>query len=295
MKECSRLLVHWQLLTSLIFGIVVYCFWFLLYPYMIVAQERLFVYDADFWHERSVCEYFNEFFLQFFHNVSIGAFILVLICLAVQYLSWIVISIISKRRSFYYLSYIPAIIACYLLFACMSFNQEEMEYDWLLRKGNWNKIINKGEKEIPQSLACQNVIRLAMFQTGQISENDFLSAVTLTNDVLSNRTAAFIMSDVYIYSGMINMAQRASMDAILSIEDFGMSGRAFQRLAETALVTGQYKVARKYMLLLEGTLFYRSWAIKSKPLVEHPELIKKHPVYGKQQDIYKKTKDILFN
>ena len=144
-------------------------------------------------------------------------------------------------------------------------------------------------------MACQNVVRLAQYQTGRITENEMFDELTLTNDVLGSRTAAYMMSDVYMYAGMVNMAQRASFEAMASIEDFSMSGRALQRLTETALVTGQYRVAEKYILILEKTVYYRDFARRMRELVENPSLIASHPTYGKLQKIYENTNDVLFN
>ena len=298
MKRLSLILIHWQMLLSLVFGGVVFCFWYFLYPYIVVGQERLFVWDIEFWQERNLWEYIKDFFLQFFHYASLGSVLLAILCLGIQIITrkilyWILPNKI--KNLLYVLSFIPAVVVWYIFYVSFSYNPEEMEYDWLLRKGRWTEIIDTGNHETPHSLASQNAFMLAQFQIGQISENDLLSSITLTNDALSDRTAAFLMSDVYMYTGMINMAQRASMEAMLSIEDFGFSGRAFQRLVETAIVTKQYNVAKKYILLLEKTLFYRSWALKTRPFVEHPELIKNHPNYGKQQEIYQNTKDVLFN
>lgn len=298
MKRLSWISIHWQMILSLMFGGVVFCFWYFLYPYIVVEQERLFVWDIEFWQDRNLWEYIKDFFLQFFHYASLGSILIAVLCLAVQIITWKILHrIISNRRINidFVLSFIPAVIIWYIIYSGLSYNQEEKEYDWLLRKGKWMQIIDRGIHENPHSLACQNVIKLAQFQTGQISENELLNSITLTNDALSDRTAAFLMSDLYMYTGMINMAQRASMEAILSIEDFGLSGRALQRLVETAIVTKQYNVAQKYILILEQTLFYHSWALKTKPFVEHPELIKNHPTYGKQQEIYQNTKDVLFN
>ncbi len=284
---------HWKMVVAILFAIIIFCFWYFLYPHAIVAQERLFVWDSEFWQEYGLWQYVRDFFAQFFHFASVGALLSALACVVVQLLSWWLLSRIGKWKTFLFVvSFVPALFVWHLMFSKFTINNDETSYDWLLRRGRWTSIL---QKNYPSSMACQNVVRLAQYQTGRISENEMFDELTLTNDVLGSRTAAYMMSDVYMYAGMVNMAQRASFEAMASIEDFSMSGRALQRLTETALVTGQYRVAEKYISILEKTVYYRDFARRMRELVENPSLIASHPTYGKLQKIYQNTNDVLFN
>lgn len=296
MKLKTLTSVRWQVVLSIAFTVMVFCFWNFAYPYAVVEQERLFVWDAEFWREYGWLQYVRDFFAQFFHYAWSGAAILALLCLGVQWLMWKILSTICWKRSWrtflFFVSFLSSVYIWYLTFASFTINKAEIEYDWLLRTRQWQTIL---KKQYPSSLACQNVVLLARYQTGQISETEMFHKLTLTNDVLTSRTAAYMMSDVYMYTGMVNMAQRASFEAMASIEDFSMSGRALQRLTETALVTGQYRVAEKYISILEKTVYYRDFARRMRELVENPSLIASHPTYGKLQKIYENTNDVLFN
>ena len=287
--------VRWRLISAVVFAIIVFCFWKFFYPHAVVAQERLFVWDEEFWQEYGLWQYVRDFFAQFFHDASMGALLLALLCFVVQWLTWGMLSRIRKNswKNFLFVaSFLPAIFVWHITFVKFTPNGEEKEYDWMLRKGRWQSIL---QKKYPSSPACQNVVRLAQYQTGRISEQEMFGNLTLTNDVLGSRTAAYMMSDVYMYMGMVNMAQRASFEAMASIEDFSMSGRSLQRLTETSLVTGQYRVAEKYISILEKTVYYRDFARRMKTFVENPALIDSHPTYGKLQKVYGSTKDVLFN
>ena len=241
-------------MVAILFAIIIFCFWYFLYPHAIVAQERLFVWDSEFWQEYGLWQYVRDFFAQFFHFASVGALLSALACVVVQLLSWWLLSRIGKWKTFLFVvSFVPALFVWHLMFSKFTINNDETSYDWLLRRGRWTSIL---QKNYPSSMACQNVVRLAQYQTGRISENEMFDELTLTNDVLGSRTAAYMMSDVYMYAGMVNMAQRASFEAMASIEDFSMSGRALKRLTETSLITGQYQVALKYISILEKTFFF---------------------------------------
>jgi hypothetical protein len=127
-------------------------------------------------------------------------------------------------------AFIPAIIVCYLPLHPFGGTEEEMEYDYLIRKGDWTQIINKYYKQTPQSIACNSAAALAMFQTGQIDQQTLALSVPMTKQALSGRSAAFIMSDIYMITGIVSMSQRSAFEAMESIENYNKSGRSLIRL-----------------------------------------------------------------
>ena len=171
---------------------------------------------------------------------------------------------------------------------------EEMVYDRLLRMKDWNEIVRRSNEQEPQSLACKNVVRLAKYYLKQISGDELKENLLHTYEVLTSGMAAMMMSDVYLHMGFPNISQRAAFEVLESTSNYNTSGRELSRLVETALITGQYEVALKYISLLESTLFYRNWAKQMRELAAHPETIKRVPFYGPLQDIYGQTVDVNF-
>ena len=171
---------------------------------------------------------------------------------------------------------------------------EEIVYDRLLRMKDWNEIVRRSNEQEPQSLACKNVVRLAKYYLKQISGDELKENLLHTYEVLTSGMAAMMMSDVYLHMGFPNISQRAAFEVLESTSNYNMSGRELSRLVETALITGQYEVALKYISLLESTLFYRNWAKQMRELAAHPETIKRVPFYGPLQDIYGQTVDVNF-
>ena len=286
---------HWKMVTAISFAVIIFCFWNFLYPYAVVGQERLFVWDQEFWQEYGFYQYVRDFLAQYFHYAWLGSLLLALGCFILQLLTWWLLSRIKNKMWTFVASFIPVFCVWYLLFVNFDVDNEELSYDFLQRKGQWEQLIQKSQSKQPQSLACQHVVRMAMHHTGSISDSEMFTDLALTNDAINSRTAAYIMSDVYMYAGLVNMSQRASFEAMASIEDFSMSGRALQRLTETALVTGQYRIAEKYISIMEKTVYYRDFAKKMKQMVDTPSLIDSHPVYGSLKRAYVNTKDVLFN
>lgn len=59
-----------------------------------------------------------------------------------------------------------------------------------------------------------------------------------------------------------------------------------KRLAETALITGEDEVARKYISILDETLYYSKWAREARQYLGHPERLEAHPIYGRLRFSY---------
>ena len=67
---------------------------------------------------------------------------------------------------------------------------------------------------------------------------------------------AITLSDVFYHIGDIGSAQQYAMEAMTCSNHYG-NVRMLQRLAETNLIFGEYRVAEKYIRMMEQTLFYR--------------------------------------
>ena len=187
---------------------------------------------------------------------------------------------------------------------------EEMECDMLVRMRAWDEILMKFRN--PESPAVQSAFLLATYQTGQISQGELLGrmiatpgSADYTPSVLTrgrqhlivsfgSLPSAFMVSDIALLMNLPNISQRAVFEAMEFIPNYNKSGRALKRLVETAVITGQYALARKYLAILEESIVYRDWALSMRPLVEHPEQINGHRLYEKSREVYENTEDMFF-
>ena len=172
--------------------------------------------------------------------------------------------------------------------------EQEMAYDLLVRQGKWAKLAERYKHERPESQAIQNAAALAYFLTGQMSEGELRQLLSSSGKVLNSQASAFLISEVYMHTGLVNMSQRAAFEGMEAIPNHNKSGRALRRLTETALITGQTDIARKYIGILRHTTFYRSWANKMLPYTEQPDRIAQHPTYSHLRDVYAHTSDAFF-
>ncbi len=293
---------HWRTSSSAGFCLVVFCLWYSLWPHILMQRESetIFVWDWTFINDRLAMplgwlSMIKAFVGQFFFYPFLGALVMALICLLVQTTTYKLLCFIKPSVWLFLLSFLPAIYICTLPLYSYGENREDMTYDYLQRHNKWSQIVEMSQDSEPQSKACKNAVLLADFMTRLIDERTLFNTLKTGRMVLTSRTAAFIMSDIYLQMGMVAMSQRAAFEAMESIEDFNKSGRALQRLALTNLVCGQYEVSRKYLLLLEKTLFYRSWARQMLPLTENPKLINRYPSLIRLQHMVKDTNDRIFH
>jgi hypothetical protein len=163
---------------------------------------------------------------------------------------------------------------------------ELLDYDLLVRGNRWEQIIQKAEKrhpDLPQSVCALN-LALAMTNQMGLRAGEFFQNgpeglfPPFSKDYFSTLTTA----EVYFQLGLINTAQRYYFEAMEAAPNFKKSCRCIRRLAETNLVNGQYDVARKYLHILEKTVFYKKWAQRTLSMIDDGEpSIMKHPLYGR--------------
>ena len=149
----------------------------------------------------------------------------------------------------------------------------------------WNRILATVNTEKPNNQIGVTVQNLALAMHGQLADHLFEynqnGILGLLPDVKSDATSPMPTAEAFYQLGMINVAQRTVFEAQEAILDFQKSGRCYKRLAQTNLINGSYEVARKYLMALQKTLFYREWANETLSLLGNEQAIAKHPEYGR--------------
>ena len=163
--------------------------------------------------------------------------------------------------------------------------EKVMQYDFMARHQQWNRILETANKEKPNNQIGVTVQNLALAMHGVLLDQLFNyhqnGIAGLLPDVKEDATSPLPTAEAFYQLGMINVAQRTVFEAQEAILDFQKSGRCYMRLAQTNLINGQYEVARKYLSALQKTLFYHDWANETLPLLGDEAAIAKHPEYGR--------------
>ena len=174
-----------------------------------------------------------------------------------------------------------------------------IDYDFLVRTEQWDKIIEKAEKKpatTPLSVSCVN---LALSQKGMLADRLFEFYQnggeglfpTFTRDMISPVSTA----EIFFRLGMVNDAERYMFEAQEAIPNYRKSARLTRRIIECEIINGNYKVAAKLLRRLQKTLFYSNWANQTIALLGNEKAINQHPIYGKLRKYREKKQDFLFS
>ena len=174
-----------------------------------------------------------------------------------------------------------------------------IDYDFLVRTEQWDKIIEKAEKKpatTPLGVSCVN---LALSQKGQLADRLFEFYQnggeglfpTFTRDMISPVSTA----EIFFRLGMVNDAERYMFEAQEAIPNHRKSARLTRRIIECEIINGNYQVAAKLLRRLQKTLFYSNWANQTMALLGNEKAINRHPIYGKLRKYREKKQDFLFS
>jgi hypothetical protein len=155
----------------------------------------------------------------------------------------------------------------------------------MARHQQWNRILETINIEKPNNQIGVTVQNLGLAMHGMLTNHLFdynqNGIAGLLPDFGTDAISPLPTSEAFYQLGMITVAQRMVFEAQEAILDFQKSGRCYKRLAETNLILGNYEVARKYLMALQKTIFYRDWANETLPLLGNEEAIARHPEYGR--------------
>ena len=208
---------------------------------------------------------------------------------------------LQKSKVVMVLAYVLVIVASWFGIKA-SFDEmtyDLIDYDFLVRTEQWDKIIEKAEKKpatTPLSVSCVN---LALSQKGMLADRLFEFYQnggeglfpTFTRDMISPVSTA----EIFFRLGMVNDAERYMFEAQEAIPNYRKSARLTRRIIECEIINGNYQVAAKLLRRLQKTLFYSNWANQTMALLGNEKAINRHPIYGKLRKYREKKQDFLFS
>ena len=176
---------------------------------------------------------------------------------------------------------------------------ELIDYDYLVRTHQWQRIIEKAEKRQPSSPMSVSCVNLALAMQGQLCDRLFEfyqnGAEGLFPTFTRDMTSPLPTAEVFYQLGMVNDAERYTFEAQEAIPNYRKSGRLTRRIAQCEIINGNYAVAAKYLRMLENSLFYRQWAKSQERFLYNSAAVKADPEYGRLRDIRIKRHDYLFS
>lgn len=178
---------------------------------------------------------------------------------------------------------IAAMIACYP-YSYDSAVYRLIDYDYMVRANDWDGILRYSDRHDPDLPLSVSATNLALGMTGQLDTRAFdyfqNGAEGLIPPFMKETLSSWTTGEIMFQLGLINSAQRFYFEGMEAIPNYNKSVRAVKRLAETAMIRGEYTLAGKYLRMLENTIFYRNWARRNMELIKDPQAVAAHPLYG---------------
>ncbi len=192
--------------------------------------------------------------------------------------------------------FIPAVIFGLKLWA--NFGAESiMKYDYLVRMNRWNDVIKYAEKKPPRNNLSLAMLDLSLAKTGTMGDRMFNFEQNGIDGLFLHFAKEYVApmmgSEIFYQLGLINASQEYSFESTETTPALNKTVRSVKRLAETNLINGHYEVARKYLKLLDKTIFYRKWAHKTEKYLYNEDLINSDPDWGDKRKMLIK-KDFFF-
>lgn len=159
----------------------------------------------------------------------------------------------------------------------------ELELDHLAARGDWDAVIARAEMAPPSGADDRLALALALAMKGELTGSMFrfpLEKGDLFRMYERRGMTPMMAAEPYYYLGLVNFSRMMAMESLESTPDGRLPVRAVKRVAETFIIDGRYDLARKYLNLLEQTLFYRRWAREALASLGDEEKINSHPQWG---------------
>ena len=152
--------------------------------------------------------------------------------------------------------------------------------------------------QIQGTISRQLIIfkNVALFNTGNIGNCMFdyenKGMIPTPSDSLKVHIANTASPIIYLHHGMTNFAYHYCME--IQVE-YGFNVSLLKVMALSSIISGEKKLALKYLNILSNTMFYREWAERYLPLARNPKDIGKYPELAKIQDLHSKMDNIIDN
>ena len=133
-----------------------------------------------------------------------------------------------------------------------------MELDYYSRTGQWDKIQNNCKGKLTNYL-YMNILARSLSEQGRLVDDllkyQIRNELGLAVEYNKTEDIAVLLSDIYFTAGNIALSQRLAFEGCACARG-NFNVRLLQRLVQTNIIYGEYKVAEKYIGLL-----FKNWTM----------------------------------
>ena len=156
-------------------------------------------------------------------------------------------------------------------------NELFKELEHYISIGDWDMVLERSKGKGTNNYLCQNCRNLALAEKGKLAEDLFDYPQGGTHNIIINwdKTVyvSALLSDVYFSMGHIAMSQKMAFESSGNENGNNYNPRMIKRLVQTNLIFGNYRVAEKYITLLEKTQHYKKWANSQRQFLDNDSAV----------------------
>ena len=153
---------------------------------------------------------------------------------------------------------------------------------------DWDKVLQLAKKEQEPNRIHVLYRNVALYQKGNLTEKMFQYP---DGDEPLHTLAPFPISNicavpVLYYCGMLNSCDRLAMEYSST---FCKSIHYYKYQAKTALASGEYELARKYLDMVDANWFQGKWVSRYRTFLDNPALMDADPEYRRLRPLLQDT------
>ncbi|HUX58590.1 MAG TPA: DUF6057 family protein [Bacteroidales bacterium] len=147
--------------------------------------------------------------------------------------------------------------------------------DNCVQKADWDGVLKLSSESPVTNRMVIHFTNLALFKSGRMGDQLFHyrqgGSTGLWLDWSQDWIAAFFGGEIYYHLAYNSEAYRWAFEAMVAK---GPNPRSLKRLVITSLIDNNIALAKKYLEVLDQSLFYRKWAQHYLTFVNHPESLR---------------------
>ncbi|MDR1357198.1 MAG: DUF6057 family protein [Tannerellaceae bacterium] len=142
-------------------------------------------------------------------------------------------------------------------------------------RGRWDEVGRRAQAAGMDNPVVTYYANIALSKQGRLPDEllnyyqPFTGGLFLPVNPQSGRLTIFFSNEVFYHLGDMNMAQHSAMLGMI-FSPRHRSSSLVKRLAEISHINGDTAVARKYLRMLDATLFHRRWAKRFEQMPPEP-------------------------
>lgn len=197
-------------------------------------------------------------------------------------------------RNFQYFVFVGQIIITCVLIYFLFPNYGQFQFslaqykklDYYTRMDRWDDIIKESKKPL-NNLFHAHYLNIALMETNQLGKHFLQFSQGGMRGLVPERVKGFlptliILNELNFTIGDIAASQYFAFESNLIISKTG-SPRLYKRLVQSNLISGDYRVAEKYIKLLEQTHYYKKWATEQRRFLHNDKLVDEDQLLGKKR------------